>query len=84
MGQVWLAEQVTPVRRQAALKLIRAGICDDTTLLRFRRVYMLVRGADPAESMSRYLIQRIYGNASIELLYNSELTDLRARTASKR
>ena len=26
--------------------------------------------------MSRYLIQRIVGNPSIELLYNSELTDL--------
>src|SRR5580698_6408786 len=41
-----------------------------------RRVYMLVRGADLAESMSRYLIQRILGNPSIELLCNSELTDL--------
>jgi thioredoxin reductase (NADPH) len=41
-----------------------------------RRVYMLVRGADVAESMSRYLIQRIVGNPSIELLYNSELTHL--------
>jgi thioredoxin reductase (NADPH) len=37
---------------------------------------MLVRGADLAESMSHYLIQRIFGNPSIELLYNSELTDL--------
>ena len=41
-----------------------------------RRVYMLVRGADLAESMSRYLIQRILGNPSIELLCNSELTAL--------
>jgi thioredoxin reductase (NADPH) len=41
-----------------------------------RKVYMLVRGADLAESMSRYLIQRISGNPSIELLCNSELTDL--------
>jgi thioredoxin reductase (NADPH) len=39
-----------------------------------RKVFMLVRGADLAESMSRYLIQRISGNPSIELLYNSELT----------
>jgi thioredoxin reductase (NADPH) len=38
-----------------------------------RKVYMLVRGADLAESMSRYLIQRISGNPSIELLCNSEL-----------
>ncbi len=36
MGQVWLAEQTAPVRRQAALKLIRPGMCDDTMLLRFQ------------------------------------------------
>jgi eukaryotic-like serine/threonine-protein kinase len=36
MGQVWLAEQTAPVRRQVALKLIRAGMCDDTTLHRFQ------------------------------------------------
>jgi thioredoxin reductase (NADPH) len=41
-----------------------------------RRVYMLVRAADLAESMSRYLIQRIIGNPSIELLYNSEIACL--------
>ena len=41
-----------------------------------RKVYMLVRGADLSESMSRYLIQRIFGNPSIELLCNSELTGL--------
>jgi len=41
-----------------------------------RRVYMLVRAADLAESMSRYLIQRIIGNPSIELLYNSEISCL--------
>jgi thioredoxin reductase (NADPH) len=41
-----------------------------------RRVYMLVRAADLAESMSRYLIQRIIGNPSIELLCNSELAGL--------
>jgi thioredoxin reductase (NADPH) len=40
------------------------------------KVYMLVRAADLAESMSRYLVQRIVGNPSIELLYNSELTCL--------
>jgi thioredoxin reductase (NADPH) len=40
------------------------------------KVYMLVRGADLAESMSRYLIQRISGNPSIELLCNSELCGL--------
>ena len=41
-----------------------------------RRVYMLVRAPDLAESMSRYLIQRIIGNPSIELLCNSELVGL--------
>src|SRR5258705_3572077 len=41
-----------------------------------RKVYMLVRGADLAESMSRYLIQRISGNPSVELQCNSELADL--------
>ena len=36
MGQVWLAEQTTPVRRQVALKLVRVGIYDDAVLQRFR------------------------------------------------
>ncbi|MFZ2023612.1 MAG: serine/threonine-protein kinase [Terracidiphilus sp.] len=35
MGQVWLAEQTDPLRRQVALKLIRAGLYDDTLLARF-------------------------------------------------
>jgi len=35
MGQVWLAEQSTPVRRQVALKLIRNGIYDVTVTRRF-------------------------------------------------
>jgi thioredoxin reductase (NADPH) len=46
-----------------------------------RRVYMLVRAADLAGSMSRYLIQRIVGNPSIELLCNSELACLDGGTA---
>jgi thioredoxin reductase (NADPH) len=41
-----------------------------------RKVYMLVRAPDLAASMSRYLIQRISGNPSIELLCNSELAGL--------
>jgi thioredoxin reductase (NADPH) len=41
-----------------------------------RRVYMLVRGRDLSKSMSRYLIQRIIGNPSIELLCNSEIACL--------
>jgi eukaryotic-like serine/threonine-protein kinase len=36
MGQVWLAEQTSPVRRQVALKLIRAGMYDDEVAERFR------------------------------------------------
>ncbi|HLK08069.1 MAG TPA: serine/threonine-protein kinase [Candidatus Angelobacter sp.] len=36
MGQVWLAEQTAPVRRQVALKLIRAGMFDATLLQRFQ------------------------------------------------
>ena len=35
MGQVWLAEQTTPVQRQVALKLVRVGIYDDAVLRRF-------------------------------------------------
>jgi serine/threonine protein kinase len=35
MGQVWLAEQTAPLQRQVALKLIRAGIYDDSLLQRF-------------------------------------------------
>jgi non-specific serine/threonine protein kinase/serine/threonine-protein kinase len=36
MGQVWLAEQTAPVRRQVALKLIKAGIYDDSVVKRFQ------------------------------------------------
>jgi eukaryotic-like serine/threonine-protein kinase len=36
MGQVWLAEQIEPVRRQVALKLIRAGMYDAATVQRFK------------------------------------------------
>jgi eukaryotic-like serine/threonine-protein kinase len=35
MGQVWLAEQSAPVRRQVALKIIKAGQYDGSALLRF-------------------------------------------------
>jgi WD40 repeat protein/serine/threonine protein kinase len=35
MGQVWLAEQTAPVKRQVALKLIRAGMYDAAVLQRF-------------------------------------------------
>jgi serine/threonine protein kinase/tetratricopeptide (TPR) repeat protein len=36
MGQVWRAEQTAPVRRQVALKLIKAGMYDDEMLKRFQ------------------------------------------------
>jgi eukaryotic-like serine/threonine-protein kinase len=36
MGQVWLAKQIAPVRRQVALKLIKAGMCDQSVVQRFR------------------------------------------------
>lgn len=36
MGQVWLAEQTEPLQRHVALKLIRAGVCDDALLRRFQ------------------------------------------------
>jgi eukaryotic-like serine/threonine-protein kinase len=36
MGQVWLAEQTSPVRRQVALKLIRAGMYDESIVKRFQ------------------------------------------------
>jgi serine/threonine protein kinase len=36
MGQVWLAEQTAPVRRQVALKLIRAGMHDHLLVQRFQ------------------------------------------------
>jgi serine/threonine protein kinase/tetratricopeptide (TPR) repeat protein len=36
MGQVWLAEQSEPVRRRVALKLIKAGMYDASTVQRFK------------------------------------------------
>ena len=36
MGQVWLAEQTAPVRRQVALKLIKVGMYDNNVLKRFQ------------------------------------------------
>jgi serine/threonine protein kinase len=36
MGQVWLAEQVSPVRRQVAIKLIKAGMYDEAVVQRFK------------------------------------------------
>src|SRR6202050_4190303 len=36
MGQIWLAEQMSPVRRQVALKLIKAGMYDEAVVNRFQ------------------------------------------------
>jgi serine/threonine protein kinase len=36
MGQVWLADQLEPVRRRVALKLIKTGMYDDDLLRRFQ------------------------------------------------
>jgi eukaryotic-like serine/threonine-protein kinase len=36
MGQVWLAEQTSPMRRQVALKLIKAGMYDESVVKRFQ------------------------------------------------
>jgi serine/threonine protein kinase len=36
MGQVWLAEQTAPVRRQVALKLLKGGMFDSAALQRFQ------------------------------------------------
>src|SRR5271155_1747648 len=36
MGQVWLAEQTSPVRRHVALKLIKAGMYDESVVQRFQ------------------------------------------------
>jgi serine/threonine protein kinase len=35
MGEVWLAEQAAPVKRQVALKIIKAGHYDKSALIRF-------------------------------------------------
>ena len=36
MGQVWLAEQTSPVKRQVALKLINGGMFDSSAMQRFQ------------------------------------------------
>src|SRR5271166_4801936 len=36
MGQVWLVDQTSPVRRQVALKLIKAGMYDEAVVQRFQ------------------------------------------------
>jgi thioredoxin reductase (NADPH) len=59
---------------QAAVFLSEAG----------RKVYMLVRSNQLAETMSRYLISRIEENPSIELHYCTEITTLEGETHLER
>lgn len=49
-----------------------------------RKVYMLVRSNSLAETMSRYLIQRISENPAIELRLNSEIVHLDGDTRLER
>jgi len=49
-----------------------------------RKVYMMVRSAGLAETMSRYLIQRISENPSIELHFNTEIVSLEGDTQLER
>ena len=38
MGTVWVAEQIEPVRRKVALKLIKAGMDSKSVMARFNPV----------------------------------------------
>jgi thioredoxin reductase (NADPH) len=49
-----------------------------------RRVFMLVRSGGLAETMSRYLIQRITENPGIELHFNTEIVSLEGGTQLER
>lgn len=49
-----------------------------------RKVYMLVRSGGLAETMSRYLIQRISENSAIEMHFNTELVSLHGQTQLER
>ncbi|MBC7797517.1 MAG: FAD-dependent oxidoreductase, partial [Pyrinomonadaceae bacterium] len=45
-----------------------------------RKVLLLIRGGDLGESMSDYLVQRIYQTPNIELLTNTEVTAMSGKT----
>jgi thioredoxin reductase (NADPH) len=49
-----------------------------------RKVHMLVRSAGLAESMSRYLIQRIAENPAIDMHYRTEIVSLEGETQLER
>lgn len=40
------------------------------------KVYMLVRGGSLADSLSQYLVDKILANPKVEVMYNTEVTDL--------
>lgn len=61
MGQVWLAEQISPVRRQVALKLIKAGMYDEHTVLRFESERQSLA------IMDHPVIARVYDAGATEL-----------------
>jgi serine/threonine protein kinase len=60
MGQVWLADQTEPVRRQVAVKLIRAGRYDETSVKRFeteRRSLAIMNHPGIARVLAEYCDQ---------------------------
>ena len=61
MGQVWLAEQISPVRRQVALKLIKAGMYDEHTVQRFESERQSLA------IMDHPVIARVYDAGTTEL-----------------
>jgi len=61
--------------REAAHRLHDAGSALFLAA-RARRVYLLIRGADLAKSMSTYLVERITDAGNVELLANTEVEEL--------
>ena len=61
MGQVWLTEQINPVRRQVALKLIKAGMYDEHTVQRFESERQSLA------IMDHPVIARVYDAGATEL-----------------
>ena len=56
MGEVWLAEQLHPVRRQVAVKIIKAGMDTAQVVARFeaeRQALALMEHSDDCESVRR-------------------------------
>ncbi len=49
MGEVWLAEQTEPVRRQVALKLIKPGMDSRQVIRRFEAERYLLESFDALE-----------------------------------